>query len=185
MQAEVVSIAIARAWYDAGKFTSNGRPPAAKLIDDLESREGKTLYIGKRANGKFFHIYEKGWQLGDSSSPWVRVELELHDKSRVINWNVLTTPATFLAGSYPCLAYLSAEQDKIRTMTKAIQITIGSTLHYLPKAGGKSNNVLMQVYSDDASDRVITSPSVKYKEFAYIFFSASLHNMSRRFKFEV
>lgn len=98
MKAETVSIAIARAWYEAGEFTSNGRPPAAKLIDDMGSGKGKTLYIGERANGKLLRVYEKGRQLGDPSSPWVRVELELRNKSRVIPWDVLTTPATYLAG---------------------------------------------------------------------------------------
>jgi phage replication initiation protein len=150
MQAQVISIAVARAWYEAGEFTSNGRPPAAKLIDDMGSGKGKTLYIGARANGKLLRVYEKGRQLGDPSSPWVRVELELRNKSRVIPWDVLTTPASYLAGGYPCLAFLSAVQDKIRTLTKAVQITIGSIVHYLRTAGGKSINVLMQVHSGDA-----------------------------------
>ncbi len=150
MKAEVVSIAIARAWYDAGEFTTNGRPPDAHLIDDMGSGKGKTLYIGARANGKLLRVYEKGRQLGDTSSPWVRVELELRNKSRVIPWEVLTTPTTYLAGGYPCLAYLSAIQDKIRTITKAVQITLGSILQYLRTAGGKSINVLMQANGGDA-----------------------------------
>lgn len=150
MQAEVVSIAIARAWYDAGEFTSNGRPPDAHLIDDMGSGKGKTLYVGNRANGKLLRVYEKGRQLGDSSSPWVRVELELRNKNRVIPWDVLTTPATYLAGGYPCLAFLSTVQDKIRTITKAVQITLGSILHHLRTVGGKSINVLMRSNGQDA-----------------------------------
>lgn len=149
-EAEVVSIAIARAWYEAGGFTSSGRPPVAKLIDDMGSGKGKTLYIGERASGKLLRAYEKGRQLGDPSSPWVRVELELRNKSRVVPWDVLTSPATYLAGGYPCLAFLSAVQDKIRTITKAVQITLGSILHYLRTAGGKSINVLMQANGQDA-----------------------------------
>ena len=148
-KAETVSIAIARAWYEAGEFTSNGRPPAAKLIDDMGSGKGKTLYIGARSNGKLLRVYEKGRQLGDTSSPWVRVELELRNKSRVIPWDVLTTPTTYLAGGYPCLAYLSTTQDKIRTITKAVQITIESIKQYLRTVGGKSFNVLRQVYLGD------------------------------------
>ena len=150
MQAETVSIAIARAWYEAGEFTSNGRPPDAHLIDDMGSGKGKTLYIGARTNGKLLRVYEKGRQLGDTSSPWVRVELELRNKNRFIPWGVLTTPTTYLAGGYPCLAYLSTVQDKIRTITKAVQITIGSIVQYLRTAGGKSINFLMQVHGGDA-----------------------------------
>lgn len=150
LKAEIVSIAIARAWYDAGKFTTSGRPPDAHLIDDMGSGKGKTLYIGARANGKMLRVYEKGRQLGDPLSPWVRVELELRNKSRVIPWDVLTTPTTYLAGDYPCLAYLSTVQDKIRTLTKIVQITLGSILRYLSTVGGKSINVLMQANGGDA-----------------------------------
>jgi len=150
MQSETVNIEIAKAWYEAGEFTSNGRPPSAKLVDDMGSGRGKTLYIGKRANGKLLRVYEKGKQLGDSSSLWVRVELELHGKNRSIPWNVLTSPATYLAGGYPCLAFLSTEQNRIRTISKATQITLNSIVQYLRTAGGKSINVLMQANGGDA-----------------------------------
>lgn len=149
MKSETVSIAIARAWYDAGEFTTNGRPPEAHLVDDMGSGKGKTLYIGARANGKLLRVYEKGRQLGDPSSLWVRAELELRNKNRFIPWDVLTSPATYLAGAYPCLAYLATEQNKIRTISKAVQITVESMQRYLRTAGGKSFNVLRQVYGGD------------------------------------
>lgn len=150
MSGENVNIEKAKAWYHAGEFTSNGRPPSKPtLIDDLGSGEGKTFYIGKREYGKMLRIYEKGRQLGDPSSLWVRAELELRNKNRVIPWDVLATPSTYLAGGYPCLAYLSTVQDKIRTISKAVQITIGSIVRYLRVTGGKSINVLRQVYGGD------------------------------------
>lgn len=151
MEAKAVSIAMARAWHDAGEFTTNGRPPDAHLYDDMGSGKGKTLYIGSRESGKLLRVYEKGRQLGDPSSPWVRVELELRGKSRLIPWDVLTSPATYLAGGYPCLAFLSAVQSKIRTISKAVQVTLESILHYLRTAGGKSINVLMQANGGDAA----------------------------------
>jgi DNA relaxase NicK len=48
--------------------------------------------VGKRKNGKLLRVYEKGKQLGDESSPWVRWELELHNRDRVIPWEVLLEP---------------------------------------------------------------------------------------------
>lgn len=150
IEAKIVSIATARAWYEAGEFTTSGRPPDAHLIDDLGSGKGKTLYIGNRANGKLLRVYEKGRELGDPSSPWVRVELELHNKNRVLPWDVLTSPATYLAGAYPCLGYLSTKQDKIRTISKAVEITLESMQRYLRTAGGKSINALMQTNGEDA-----------------------------------
>ncbi len=45
---------------------------------------GRTLYIGKRENGKMLRIYEKGKHLGNPVSSWVSVELELKGKNRII-----------------------------------------------------------------------------------------------------
>lgn len=150
LQGQTVSIETAKAWHEAGEFVTSGRPPDAHLHDDLGSGKGKTLYIGSRASGKLLRIYEKGRQLGDTSSPWVRVELELRGKSRLIPWDVLTSPVTYLAGGYPCLAFLSIVQDKICTITKAVQITLESIVQYLRTAGGKSINVLMQANGGNA-----------------------------------
>ena len=108
-----MSIATALQWRDAGEFAANGRPPRSKLIDDLGSGEGKTLYVGNRKNGKLCRVYEKGRQLGNPSSPWVRVEVEFRNKSRVIPWDTLINPGHYLAGAYPCFAYLSHTQEKI------------------------------------------------------------------------
>jgi len=154
MQGQTVSIEIAKGWYEAGEFTSSGRPPDAKLVDDMGSGKGKTLYIGNRANGKLLRVYEKGRQLGDPSSPWVRVELELRNKNRVIPWNVLTSPATYLAGGYPCLVFLSQVQDKVRTISKAVQVTLESIQRHLCVVGGKGINALMQANGEDAETLV-------------------------------
>jgi DNA relaxase NicK len=147
---DTASINTALAWLEAGLFNLNGRPAKARLIDDLGSGDGKTLYVGKRANGKMLRIYEKGKQLGDSQSPWVRVEAELRNKSRVIPWGALTRPGNYLAGAYPCLAYLSGKQDKIKTITKAVEISLESSVEHLHQTGGKLINLLMHVHCGDA-----------------------------------
>lgn len=144
------SIAIAREWLEAGQFASNGRPPEAMLFDDLGSGKGKTLKIGNRKNGKLCRVYEKGRQLGDPSSPWTRVEAEFRDKSRVIPWSVLANPSHYLAGAYPCLAFLSAVQEKIRTISKAVTISLARAVHHAKQMNGKLVNVLMQKHSGDA-----------------------------------
>lgn len=38
---------------------------------------GRTLYIGSRQSTAYLRLYEKGKQLGESDSTWVRVELEV------------------------------------------------------------------------------------------------------------
>lgn len=150
IEGKTVSIARALEWHQSGAFAANGRPPAASLIDDLGSGKGKTLYIGNRINGKLCRIYEKGRQLGDTSSPWVRVEVELRNKSRVIPWDVLINPGHYLAGAYPCLAFLSVIQEKIRTITKTVTVSLAHAVHHARQMAGKLVNVMMQFHCGDA-----------------------------------
>lgn len=150
MSGQSVSIATARQWLDAGEFTTSGRPPDAHLYDDLGSGKGKTLYVGNRKNGKLCRVYEKGRQLGDTSSPWTRVEVEFRNKSRVIPWETLINPGHYLAGAYPCLAFLSAIQEKIRTITKAVTVSLARAVHHAQQMAGKLVNVMMQFYGGDA-----------------------------------
>jgi hypothetical protein len=97
MEAKAVSIAMARAWYEAGEFTSNGRPPAAKLIDDMGSGKGKTLYIGSRESGKLLRVYEKG-RHSDPSVLW-RVSWNCAAKPRDTAGRAVLPPP--LAGVIP------------------------------------------------------------------------------------
>ncbi len=147
---QTITVDIGLRWHKSGEFNSNGRPAKARLIDDLGTGDGKTLYVGNRAYGKMLRIYDKGKQLGDPDSPWVRVEVELHNKSRLIPWDVLAYPSHYLAGAYPCLAYLSAEQKKIRTIHKAATISLESSVKHLRQTGGKLVNLMLQTHGGDA-----------------------------------
>jgi DNA relaxase NicK len=150
LDGQTASIATALQWLHAGDFATNGRPPAAQLIDDLGSGKGKTLYVGNRVNGKLCRVYEKGRQLGDTSSPWTRIEVEFRNKSRVIPWDALINPGHYLAGAYPCLAFLSVVQEKIKTITKAVTISLARAVHHAQQMAGKLVNVMMQFHSGDA-----------------------------------
>lgn len=152
---QVLSIERALQWRLDGLFSKNGAREGrtavkARLVDDLGSSDGKTFYVGKRGSGKLLRIYEKGKQLGDMSSPWVRAEVELRSKDRVIPWDVLDYPADYLSDCYPCLQYLSAEQRKIKTIKKSIEITLDSSVHHLSYMGGMLVNFLMLVFEGDA-----------------------------------
>ena len=95
-------------------------------------------------------IYEKGKQLGDATSLWVRAEVELKDQDRIIPWDVLINPSQYLAATYPCLGYLSAIQHKIKTISNAVSISLDAAVHHLRHMGGMLINVMMQQYSGDA-----------------------------------
>ncbi|MGE0115840.1 MAG: replication initiation factor domain-containing protein [Steroidobacteraceae bacterium] len=148
---EQINISRALEWFREGQFSTNGRPPAAQFIDDLGSNKGKTLYIGQRTSGKLLRIYEKGKQLGDPESAWVRAEVELRNKGRHIPWDTVTDPSRYLAGAYPALCFLSTQQDRLRTTQRAGQISYEAMVKNLRTQGGKSLNVMCQVLQGDAS----------------------------------
>lgn len=140
---ETVNLARCREWLANGLFSMGARPPDAHLYDDLGSGKGCTLYVGARANGKMFRGYEKGKQLGDRESPWFRVEVEMRAKDRLIPLEVLTDPTPYLAGAFPALAYLSERQNRIRTVKKAIEVSLQRSIETGRNAVGKLVNVLL------------------------------------------
>lgn len=146
---EGISVAIARAWFHEGRFITAGRPPNARLVDDLGSGNGKTLYVGQRQNGKLCRVYEKGKQLGDAESPWCRLEVEFRAKSREIPHDVLTNPSDYLAGAYPCLAHLSQRQDKVRTLRKAAEISYVRMVDCLRTQYGPALSAMLRVEGGD------------------------------------
>lgn len=151
-EGRTVTIEQAKAWYDAGGFNSGGRQPATSQAGDWWGGvKGRTVYIGERANGKLTRIYEKGKQQGDPASPWVRIELELHNKSRVIPLDALTRPAAYLAGGYPCLRYLSAEQCKVKTIRTAAKTAYKKAVEVARNQYGKLVNVMMRVHGGDTA----------------------------------
>jgi phage replication initiation protein len=135
--AGVYNITAALEMLALGQFTASGRPPNALYIDDFDSGQGKTLYIGNRNNGKLLRVYEKGKQLGDPLSPWVRWELELHNKDRTLPLGVLLRPGDYLAGGYPCLSWISESQDRIKTTRQQLKISFEHLKKYCRQSYGK------------------------------------------------
>lgn len=135
--AGVFDIRAAFEMYASGEFTSNGRPPAIGSINDHDSGKGKTVYIGNRDNGKLLRVYEKGKQLGDPNSPWVRWELELHNRDREIPLDVLIRPGDFLAGGYPGLDWISERQDRIKTTREKMRLNFEQLVRHCSRSYGK------------------------------------------------
>lgn len=138
-------------WYDDGGFTSNGRPPLPHLEDDYGSGTGKTFSVGKRGNGKYARCYEKGKQMGDPKDPWFRIEIELHNKSRVIPLEIIANPSPYFAGAYPCLAKLGSTPARIKTVKKTAQMDYARMKEWVKSAAGPALHVMAEAHGGDAA----------------------------------
>ena len=123
------TLADVRRWYEEGKFTTNGRPPAlgeAGYNDD----SGKTLYVGKNTGNQILCAYEKGKQLGDRESPWVRFEARFGAKYRDICYSILTSPAAFLRGHFPVLDWFSDKCHRMVTKVQKVKSSLEKSLRW-------------------------------------------------------
>ena len=160
MEGKLVSIAWAVDQYRGEGFNAGGRKPTHTLFGDwLEgeaSTKGRTLGIGNRSSGKYARIYEKGKQLGESTSPWTRIEVEWRAQDRYIPYDILTRPGHYLAGAYPCLAFLTEEQSVIKTIAKGAQISYDTAVENAKRHCGKIINLMLDVQGGDYAGVVDT-----------------------------
>lgn len=133
--------------YDMGQFNCGGRNPDYEQRGNWKSPNGKgrTLYVGSRENGKFFRGYEKGKQLGDSASAWVRCEVEFKSVDRFIPFDILTRAGEYLAAAYPALSWVSDRQERILTTQKTVQASYERTKEWLKHQCGAALNLMLQV----------------------------------------
>lgn len=136
--------------YDQGLFCSGGRMPEIEHRGNWKRPNGKgrTLYIGSRQSGKYCRIYEKGKQLGDKSSSWCRVEVEVKSINRIIPFDVLLRPGEYLAASYPAFAMLSERQERILTTQKSTEIKYDAMVRYVERQCGAAINVMCEIEID-------------------------------------
>lgn len=138
-------VSAAVGWYRQGLFCAGGRMPSVSQVGDWINGHGRTLYIGKRENGKLLRAYEKGHQLGDDQSSWVRYELELRSKDRVIPPSAILYRDEVLAGSYPAMAWvLSVRPVSIPTIIKKrLKVTIEHLAAYASLSYGRLVNAMI------------------------------------------
>ncbi len=129
LDTERVTVDAARAAWEAGEFAGAGRRPTARLIDDLGCKSGRTLYVGKRGNDRFLRVYEKGLQLGQAASRWVRVEVELLAKTTVLPLGAIADAEAFFAGAYRwCAALVAAGAQRPTRVRRAAAVVLQRAL---------------------------------------------------------
>ena len=142
----------AKALYESGGFIVGGRCPSARYI--YSYGEGDTFYVGRRENGKMLRVYEKGKQLGDSDSVWTRWELQLGCKDRVIPFDVLLTPLSFLRGAYPvAMSWLVDVVERVvKTVKRKTDIILDHAIMFAKRQVGRVVRYCKDVLGhDDAS----------------------------------
>ncbi len=138
--------------YLKGSFKNGKRNPSVSQAGNWIEPDGRgrTFYIGKRTNGLFCRIYEKGLQLQSSENPnWVRCEVELKSVDRIIPLEVLLRPHEYFAGSFPIFNQL----NQIQTRVETYQHEVKADLSHRIKWGKRQSGGFIKLLSDlDYSD---------------------------------
>lgn len=169
-----------------GSFKNGKRQPSVSQAGNWIEPDGKgrTLYIGRRTNGLFCRIYEKGLQLGSESSPeWVRCEVELKSVDRHIPLEVLLKPHHFFAGSFPIFNVLSQVQTRVETYQHEVSADIDHRTKWAKRQTGSFIKLLSDIGFDD--DEIIQKLKAKQlpKAFKQKFLEndlKSVHQLPRR-----
>jgi phage replication initiation protein len=160
-----------RELYSLGGFNCGGRTPSFQYIENSDNR-GDTINIGNRESGKFVRCYEKGRQLGDTESKWLRVEVELRDKDRVLPYDILSNPVKYLAGAIPWIASAyNLIAEKIKTIKNKAKLTLNQVLNNAKNQVGKVIGWLHScgVSSDKIVSRLMRDGVPRRLELAGIF----------------
>jgi phage replication initiation protein len=158
MSGDLIKLDDMPGWYEGGKFNAGGRRPTYKVEGDwfTDLGAGRTFYVGRRQNGKYCRVYEKGKQLGNCESPWVRFEVELHNVDRVIPYDIVMRPSEYFSGCYPvCESLVDVGAERIETLRAEHEISLDRLRSYCRIAYGKLIYVLRfqvrQELKDDLS----------------------------------
>jgi phage replication initiation protein len=130
--------------YMMEQFNGGGNKPKSRCEGDwLMEQEGRTFYVGVPANGKGLRVYEKGKQLGDLASPWVRWEVQFGNRDRVIPLDILVRRDEFFAGAYKALAaILDRGGERIATEQTEGRTSLAHLMFHLKRSYGKVLDVL-------------------------------------------
>lgn len=136
------SIGVMDCWqaYQSGLFQrQSARPSYDQAGDWLEHQgRGRTLYIGKAKNGKLIRCYEKGKQLGDPDSPWLRLEVQWGNRDRVIPYDALVDTDEYFVGAAPFFSTVLASVPRmVKTISKGAAIVAEKLVHHGREAYGR------------------------------------------------
>jgi phage replication initiation protein len=150
-----ISIAWAKEQFDLGGYKgSMGRPPKFNVIGDYWTPDGSgsTVYVGSRKSHKYTRIYEKGKQLGQKDSTWMRAEVEYKSKNAHIPLDAMLDASEYFISAYPCFHAMqnAIMPKKMEIIKKTARIVwekgISTTVHQF----GKYIAAFRDYYNDDS-----------------------------------
>ncbi|HEY1138423.1 MAG TPA: replication initiation factor domain-containing protein [Xanthomonadaceae bacterium] len=145
--------------YHEGEFDNRGQRPKPQHIDDFGSGEGRTFYVGTKKSERRLRVYEKGKELGDKLSLWVRYEAEFKASNRrELTLDILRDPAGYLLGAYPVLRFINAIASRIDVTNAAAASTLKSVRRHIKRQyGGALLFVVKHTRNDSELATVIRS----------------------------
>ena len=136
--------------YESGSFDRRGQRPTARLIDDMGSRKGKTLYVGSRQGENQLRVYEKGREQGDPDSEWVRYEAEFHNSNRrELPLDMLTMGDAYIVGTYPALDFVSGIGERLRVAAAEVLANCVSAVRNFRRQYGPMLNAMLHAAGGD------------------------------------
>lgn len=135
--------------YYRGQFQRGGRPPKKGEYKNNDA-SGNTFLIGSRAGGKLLRVYEKGKQLGDKSSPWLRFEVEFRARSdRPIPLEILSNPARYFIGSHKAFELMFGGREispaRLKSVASTTSIEVETMLKNLSNTAGAHVGLLLSM----------------------------------------
>lgn len=135
----VRNLALARCMYEVGEFdytfAGERHRPQYKAFD--ASKGGNTFYVGNSTSEKQLRVYEKGKQLGDEDSSWVRWELQMRSSTRKrITLDVLSDPMAYMRGAFQCLDFVASCMARLEVAGEVTKATAKSVLRHVKRQYG-------------------------------------------------
>lgn len=138
-----------------GGFNRGGAAPVVEYRGDWKRPNGKgrTLYIGSRQSAQFCRMYEKGKQLGDKASDWLRTEVQYSSRGMLIDVDVLVKPNEFFSITYPCFSIFEIEGEvrKFERIDKQDLMTWEQAIDLVKKQYGRYLYFFRDVFDNDTA----------------------------------
>ena len=134
-------------WHDEGRFITRGRPPAIGY-SGFDDGSGQTIYVGKNKAHQQLCVYEKGKQLGDPASKWLRFEARFAAKYREIPYDILERPWEYITGHYPALSWISQVSTRMETAVAKAAACWTASIRHAKRQYGAVVNAIFKVFPD-------------------------------------